>query len=188
MNIEEVNAAAKAEGLSYGQYVNQTEAPVTPRPTEDPAEEPVDGEERNCPQCGKTFLVDLNDGRKKKQVYCSKECGNAAGQARMKARRKAAVSAPSQQEAKSDAGKAKLRLVPTRIIFDIARIREYGNAKYGDPDNWKTVEPERYRDAAFRHLLDYLADPAGTDEESGLPHLWHLACNIAFLCEMEEGL
>jgi hypothetical protein len=26
----------------------------------------------------------------------------------------------------------------------------------------------------------------GVDEESGLPHLWHLACNIAFLIEMED--
>lgn len=91
------------------------------------------------------------------------------------------------QEAKADAGKPHLTLVPRRILTDIARIREYGNAKYpeGGPDNWKTVEPERYRDAAFRHFVAYLDDPTGVDEESGLPHLWHLACNIAFLCEME---
>ena len=90
------------------------------------------------------------------------------------------------QMAKADAGKEQLTLVPRQIIRDIARIREYGNNKYGDPDNWKTVEPERYRDAAFRHWLAYLDDPDGVDEESGLKHLWHLACNIAFLCEMEK--
>lgn len=89
------------------------------------------------------------------------------------------------QDAKADCGKAKLTLVPRKILFDIARIREYGVQKYHDPDNWKKVEPERYRDAAFRHLCAYLDDPSGVDEESGLPHLWHLACNIAFLCEME---
>ena len=86
-------------------------------------------------------------------------------------------------EAKSDYGKAKLSLVPRKIIWDIAAIREYGNQKYGDPENWKTVEPERYRDAAYRHFLAYLDDPESRDEESGFPHLWHLACNIAFLCE-----
>ena len=93
------------------------------------------------------------------------------------------------QKAKGDKGKPKLSLVPRRIIFDIARIREYGNNKYpeGGVDNWKKVEPERYRDAAFRHFLAYLDDPYGVDEESGLPHLWHLACNIAFLCEMEDS-
>ena len=90
--------------------------------------------------------------------------------------------------AKQDYGKAKLSLVPRRIIWDVAAIREYGNNKYpdGGPDNWRGVEPERYRDAAYRHFLRYLDDPKSVDSESGLPHLWHLACNIAFLCEMED--
>jgi len=90
--------------------------------------------------------------------------------------------------AKQDYGKAKLSLVPRRIIWDVAAIREYGNNKYpdGGPDNWRGVEPERYRDAAYRHFLGYLDDPRSVDSESGLPHLWHLACNIAFLCEMED--
>lgn len=90
------------------------------------------------------------------------------------------------QDAKADQGKAKLTLVPRKIIYDIARVREYGTKKYHDPENWRNVEPERYRDAAFRHFLSYLDDPNGVDEESGLSHLAHLACNIAFLCEMEE--
>ena len=88
--------------------------------------------------------------------------------------------------AKADAGKPRLSLVPRKIIWAIAAIREYGNKKYGDPNNWKQVEPDRYRDAAYRHFMRYLDDPTGVDEESGLPHLWHLACNIAFLCEMED--
>lgn len=91
----------------------------------------------------------------------------------------------NKQEAKADSGKPKLTLVPRQIILDIAKVREYGTEKYGDPDNWKQVEPQRYRDAAFRHFLSYLDNPNGTDDESGLPHLSHLACNIAFLCEME---
>ena len=91
------------------------------------------------------------------------------------------------QQAKADSGKLRLSLVPTEIIRNIAVIREYGNKKYGDPENWRTVEVERYRDAAYRHLLAYIDDPASVDDESGLPHLWHLACNVAFLCEMERG-
>lgn len=90
------------------------------------------------------------------------------------------------QTAKADAGKLQLTLVPRQMIRDVARIRMYGNAKYGDPENWRTVEVQRYRDAAFRHLLAYLDDPHGVDEESGLPHLWHLECNLAFLAEMEK--
>lgn len=93
------------------------------------------------------------------------------------------------QNAKADAGKARLSLVPSEIIYAIARVREYGVQKYpeGGKDNWRNVEPERYRDAAYRHLLAYIEDPEGVDEESKLPHLWHLATNIAFLCELEKG-
>lgn len=89
------------------------------------------------------------------------------------------------QTIKADAGKLPLTLVPREAIRAIARIRQYGTEKYGDPENWRKVSKERYRDAAFRHFLSYLDDPDGVDEESGLPHLWHLACNIAFLCELE---
>lgn len=90
------------------------------------------------------------------------------------------------QTAKADAGKDRLTLVPTSVIRKIAKIRMYGTDKYHDKNNWKKVEPERYKDAAFRHFLAYLDDPNSVDEESGLKHLWHLACNIAFLCEMED--
>lgn len=91
------------------------------------------------------------------------------------------------QDAKADAGKPRLTLVPLEIIYDIARVRMYGTEKYGDADNWKKVEPERYRDAAFRHFLAYIREPGGVDAESGLPHRWHLECNLAFLAELEKG-
>lgn len=91
------------------------------------------------------------------------------------------------QTIKADAGKLRLTLVPRQIIRDVARIREYGTNKYGSAEAWEKVDVVRYRDAAFRHFLAYLDDPAGVDDESGLPHLWHLACNIAFLCELEDS-
>lgn len=91
------------------------------------------------------------------------------------------------QTIKADAGKPRLTLVPRQILYDIAKIREYGVNKYGNSENWKAVEIERYRDAAYRHFMKYLDEPDGNDEESGLSHLAHLACNIAFLCELEKG-
>ena len=91
------------------------------------------------------------------------------------------------QEAKADAGKAQISLVPMEIVWAIAWIRMYGNRKYGDPDNWKTVKPQRYRDALMRHLLHYISDPESVDEESGYPHLWHAACNMAFLMHFDYG-
>lgn len=89
------------------------------------------------------------------------------------------------QQAKADAGKPRLTLVPPELIYAVAAVREYGCRKYGDPDNWQRVSAERYRDALYRHFLDYLRDPKGLDAESGLKHLWHIATNVAFLCALE---
>ena len=89
-------------------------------------------------------------------------------------------------EAKLDKGKPQLCLVPRQMIFDVAEVREYGVKKYGDPDNWKRVELERYRNALFRHFMAYLDDPGGVDEESGIEHYKHMACNMAFICELEK--
>ena len=88
------------------------------------------------------------------------------------------------QEAKADAGKPRPTLVPVSLIRAVAEIREYGCRKYHDPENWRKVEPQRYRDALYRHWMAYL-EGEEVDKESGLPHLWHLACNVAFLIEME---
>lgn len=88
--------------------------------------------------------------------------------------------------AKYDDGKIKPSLVPTEIIRDIARVRTFGVEKYHDPDNWRKVERKRYVDALLRHILKYIDDARAIDDESGFPHLWHIACNVAFLCEMQD--
>ena len=90
------------------------------------------------------------------------------------------------QSVKADAGKPRISLVPTEIIRGVARAREIGVEKYGEIDNWKKVEPERYLDAVMRHLLAYI-DGEIIDPDSGLNHLDHAACNIAFLMEMEKN-
>ena len=87
---------------------------------------------------------------------------------------------------KQDEGKPRMTLVPLQIIYDIADVRTWSTVKYSDTTSWRRIEIERIRDATFRHFLKYLKDPKGLDEESGLPHLAHLATNIAFLCEMEK--
>jgi hypothetical protein len=92
------------------------------------------------------------------------------------------------QEIKADKGKPQCRLVPPEVVRCIAKVREYGLEKYGSAESWRTVEVERYQDAMYRHLLAYIEDPIGKDEESELPHLWHLACNVAFLCELQKGV
>lgn len=94
--------------------------------------------------------------------------------------------AMNDQTAKRDAGKLELMHVPPEIIEDIAEVRMYGNRKYGDPDNWRTVEEERYWNALFRHLVECMRDPEAVDPESGIKHYKHIACNIAFICALER--
>lgn len=89
------------------------------------------------------------------------------------------------QSAKADAGKLRPTLVPVSLVQAVTLIREYGCAKYHEPENWRKVEPQRYRDAMYRHWLAYLGGER-LDPESGMPHIWHCACNLAFLIEMEE--
>lgn len=91
-------------------------------------------------------------------------------------------------KAKADKGKLRISLCPTQIIKDIAQVRMYGEEKYGDPDNWRRVEVERYIDAMLRHLLEFLKDWYSKDEESGIEHYKHAECNMAFISEMMADL
>lgn len=88
--------------------------------------------------------------------------------------------------AKDTKGKAKISLVPMQILKDVAEVREYGVKKYGSVDSWKEVPIEDYRDALLRHIIEYIKDPNGVDKESGIKHYKHIACNMAFICEMES--
>ena len=63
----------------------------------------------------------------------------------------------------------------------------YGNKKYKDPDNWKTVEMRRYIAALLRHTLEFVRNLDSVDAESGIAHYKHMACNMAFICEMMAG-
>ena len=90
------------------------------------------------------------------------------------------------QAAKADAGKPRPTLVHPSLIMAVEKIREYGCRKYHDPENWRSVEQQRYCDALYRHWLAYLAGET-KDPESGFPHLWHMACNLDFLIEREAN-
>ena len=89
---------------------------------------------------------------------------------------------------KDDKGKLKLSRVPPELIEAVAKVRGFGDRKYTDPENWKRIAPERWHEALLRHVLAIWNDPTHIDEESGLPSLWHVACNAAFLCAQDNGL
>lgn len=93
---------------------------------------------------------------------------------------------PDKYKHKSDKGKPELSLVPPAIIEAVGEVRSYGIKKYGDDGCWKLVEPKRYKDALIRHLCEYMRDDKAVDSESGIEHLKHIACNVAFLLELER--
>ena len=85
------------------------------------------------------------------------------------------------QEFKYDKGKPRISLVEPYIIEEIAEVLTYGANKY-EARSWMKTEngKERYEDALLRHTMSYLKGEV-LDEESGLPHLSHMATNIMFL-------
>lgn len=94
---------------------------------------------------------------------------------------------------KSDQGKTDWTLLPWRSIEKAAEImtqairpKDEGGEGYAR-DSWRTVPGGfwRYWAAMHRHILRrYLYDEV-IDPKSGKPHMAHLICNAAFVCEMD---
>lgn len=87
---------------------------------------------------------------------------------------------------KDDREKLPLSQVPRGIVEAIGAVKLFGTKKYKDPDSWKLVENQRYWDAALRHVEAARNDMWAIDEESGLPHIWHLSCDLAFIIARPE--
>ena len=86
---------------------------------------------------------------------------------------------------KDTVGKLKLSLVPRGIVESIAKVREFGNKKYGDPNNWKKVSKQDYWEACLRHVEAARNNVDAVDPESGLLHITHLAANLSFILSGE---
>ena len=86
---------------------------------------------------------------------------------------------------KHDGGKLRLDLVPAELIEAVGAVLTHGAEKYGE-NSWQKVAPKRYRAALMRHICKWLKNPFGKDADSGLPHLWHVACNVAFLIVLDK--
>lgn len=86
------------------------------------------------------------------------------------------------QSLKADAGKPRWGLLPWRAIALLADVVTFGASKYGDA-SWRRVEASRYEDALHRHLHAWRMGERN-DRESGIHHLAHALCNIAFMLEL----
>ena len=80
---------------------------------------------------------------------------------------------------KYDSNKIRYSLLPWIAVKEVVKVLEFGAKKYA-VDNWKHIEPQRYKDAAMRHLVAIL-EGEWLDEESQLPHAAHCVCCLLFL-------
>lgn len=82
-------------------------------------------------------------------------------------------------------GKVPIHLVPPSLVLAVASVLGYGANKYAER-NWERGMKWSVPYASLmRHLLAW-QNGEEVDAESGLPHLHHVACNIAMLIEFME--
>lgn len=83
-------------------------------------------------------------------------------------------------------GKPRVDLVPTSAIIAMSDVLTFGAQKYAE-NNWrKGMKHSICYASAMRHLLKYWSGE-DKDSESGLPHLYHVLTNIAFLIEYQTS-
>ncbi len=97
---------------------------------------------------------------------------------------------------KYDAAKNRWELLPFAACDHMVGVLTFGAAKYA-PNNWRRMEnyEDRYIGAALRHLREYQLSRTGgdgtqataspCDKETGLSHLAHAMCCIAFCLELD---
>ena len=85
---------------------------------------------------------------------------------------------------KSDTGKARLDLLPPELMLGVSHVLAHGAEKYS-ARNWELgAEWGRYYAALQRHMLAWWSGE-DNDEETGMSHLWHAGCCLAFLIAYE---
>lgn len=87
---------------------------------------------------------------------------------------------------KDDAAKLRYDLMPWEALEEEVAVLTFGAAKY-TANNWQQLPDgiNRYFAAAMRHLIAYRLGKK-LDKESGLSHLSHARCCIAFIYWLEK--
>lgn len=113
------------------------------------------------------------------------ECRTAAGES-CSGQPGKPIPTTSSEGKKFDVGKLRWSLLPPGAVENVIRVLEHGAKKYGE-HNWQKVTPgrQRYYDAVMRHMEAWWGGQK-LDPDSGLPHLAHAACSIAFLLWFDD--
>ena len=85
-------------------------------------------------------------------------------------------------------GKPQLSYTPLALMEAVSHVMEFGASKY-ERDNWKKGFPYlSLVDSLQRHLMAW-SEGEDVDPESGLNHMWHVACNVGFIChQLKHGI
>lgn len=80
---------------------------------------------------------------------------------------------------KDDGSKLDWTILPWNQLKEVVEVLDYGARLYSR-DNWKKVEPERYKAALMRHVVAYI-NGEKDDADSKKHHLAHAICDALFL-------
>lgn len=82
---------------------------------------------------------------------------------------------------KFDGEKPLMQLFPLAVAESISEVLTFGAKKYA-AHGWKKLPEavQRYQGALLRHMVA-LQNGEECDTDSGLPHVYHIGCNITFL-------
>ena len=86
---------------------------------------------------------------------------------------------------KADEDKVRMDLIPPEAVFALAAVLTFGANKYADR-NWELgMKWGRPFGALMRHMWAWWRGEKA-DPETGMSHLWHAMCCIAFLVTYEQ--
>lgn len=85
---------------------------------------------------------------------------------------------------KDDAAKARHDLIPPELPDAVAQVLAFGAGKYGERNWERGMAWGRPFAALMRHMWAWWGGEA-RDPETGMSHLWHAGCCIAFLIAYE---
>ena len=86
---------------------------------------------------------------------------------------------------KDDQEKLPYHLLPPELMEGVATVLQFGARKYA-PRNWELgMSWSRPFSALMRHMWAWWRGEKA-DPETGLSHLWHAGCCLAFLIAYEQ--